>query len=229
MKTAVLACNTIRAELLLAKQRTRSEYDIIWLESNLHNNIDKLRAEMQKGLDRLVGYDRVLMAFGFCGNSVIGLKTHSFELILPRIDDCISLLIGSISKRAEISKGRQSIYLTRGWLEHESSILSEYEYTVNKHGEESAKFVIDSMFGMYDTLSIIDTGAYNVESVMDSAEQISEKFGLEKKLVQGTTSYLEALLSGKWDEARFLIVPPNRAIQVEDVFLFESESSLCIL
>jgi hypothetical protein len=219
MKTSVLACNTIRDELLLAERKVNSGCEIIWLESNLHNYPDKLRTEMQKGLDSLVGCDRVLMAFCFCGNSVVGLKTHSFELILPRIDDCISLLLGSIEKRAELSKGRQCFFLTKGWLEHESNIWSEYEYTVKKYGEESAQFVINAMFGNYDTLSLIDTGAYDVDSIMNKAAQMSQKFGLQLNSLQGTTTLLEQLLSGPWDESKFIIIPQFTSIEVEDTFL----------
>lgn len=219
MKTAVLACNTIRKELLLAEHRVSSGYEIIWLESNLHNFPDKLRVGMQKGLDSLDGYDRVLMAFGFCGNSVVTLETHSFELIIPRIDDCISMLIGSISKRAEFSEGHQSIYITEGWLRNESNIWSEYEYTVKKYGEKRAQFVINTIYSKYDLLSIVDTGAYEVDSIVDEAKKIAAKFNLNQNVIPGTTSLLEQLLTGPWDVDKFVTIPPHETVKMTDLFL----------
>lgn len=219
MKTAILACNTIRDELLAAEHCVQSGYDIFWLESNLHNFPDKLHNEMQKELDKLADYDRVLMSFGFCGNAVLGLKARSFEMILPRIDDCISLMIGSIKKRAELSKGHNSIYLTNGWLKHEANIWSEYEYTLKKYGEENAKFVIKAMYGQYDTLSLVDTGAYNLDDITPQAKKISEKFGLNQTVIPGTTTLLELLLTGPWDSEKFIIIPPNGEIDTKDVIL----------
>ncbi|MDR0472265.1 MAG: DUF1638 domain-containing protein [Treponema sp.] len=220
MKTAVLACNTIRDELLLAERRVTSGHEIFWLESNLHNYPAKLHAEMQKELDRLDGYDRVLMAFGFCGNSVADLESRSFELILPRIDDCISLMIGSISKRAKLSEGHQSIYVTEGWIRHESNIWKEYEYTIKKYGEKRAQFVINAMYGKYDMLSIIDTGAYQVDSIIDEAKRIADKFGLDQNVIPGTTSLLELLLTGPWDKDQFVTIPPHDSINTNDLQLF---------
>lgn len=40
-------------------------------------------------------FDRILLATGFCGDSFCGLETRHTELIIPRTDDCISLLLGS--------------------------------------------------------------------------------------------------------------------------------------
>ena len=219
MKTAIFACNTIRDEIMLADNNVQSGHDFYWLESNLHNFPDKLRAGMQAQLDKLDGYDRVLMVFGFCGNSILGLKTHSFEMILPKVDDCITLMIGSIDKRAELSKGHHSIYLTRGWLEHESNLWSEYEYTVKKYGEDAAQYVIDVMYGNYDTLSLVDTGAYIVDSIREQAELIARRFNLEQKIIEGTTSLIERLLIGPWDADRFLVVPPYSSVEAIDVLL----------
>jgi hypothetical protein len=219
MKTAIFACNTIRDELLLAEQKVQSGYEIFWLESNLHNFPDKLRTQMQVQLDSLEGYDRVLMAFGFCGNSVLGLRTHSFEMILPRVDDCITLMIGSIEKRAKLSFGHHSIYLTKGWLEHEANIWSEYEYTAKKYGEKTAQYVIDVMYGNYDTLSLVDTGAYSISSVLERARRISEKFGLGQNIIPGTTLLIEQLLAGPWDTKVFLVIPPYSSVEANDVLL----------
>jgi len=219
MKTAIFACNTIRDEVLLAEQHVKSGHEIFWLESNLHNFPDKLRAGMQAQLDILDGYDRVLMAFGFCGNSVLGLKTRSFELVLPRVDDCITLMIGSLDKRAELANGLHSIYLTKGWLDHESNIWREYEYTVKKYGEEAAKYVIDVMYGNYDTLSIVDTGAYDIGTIFEQAKRIADKFVLQEKVIEGTTSFIEQLLTGPWDFPRFLIIPPFCTVEAADMIL----------
>lgn len=220
MKTAVLACNTIRAELILAESRVKSGHDLYWVESNLHNNPDRLRVEIQRSLDTLDSYERVILAFGFCGNSVAGIKTRSFELIMPFIDDCVSLMIGSIAERARLTAGHNSIYLTKGWLGNETNILSEYEYTVKKYDEDRANLVIKMMYAQYDWLSLIDTGAYELDSIAEAADKISERFGLERVVIPGTTSYIEQLLVGPYDEGKFLRIEPHSAIDESMLVLF---------
>ena len=214
MKTAILACYTIKSEVLLAMQRTQCMHDVYYVESNLHNFPDKLRVEIQSQLDKLDGYERVLLAFAFCGNSVAELKTHSFQLVLPRTDDCISLLIGSVTERARLAAGRHSIYLTKGWLENEANIWDEYLYTLNKHGEEKTRFVTEAMYGHYELLSLVDTGAYEVGSIMERANEISERFNLECLVIPGTTSYLEQLITGPYDEELFVVAPPGSTLEI---------------
>ena len=143
MASVVLACETLKDEVNRAIEETGTKDTLRWVESGLHNYPDKLRARLQEELDSFDGvYDRVLMAFGFCGNSVHGLRTHNFEMILPKVDDCISLLIGSDKKRAEIGKNNGTYFFTNGWLRGERNIWTEHEYTVNKYGRDVAKMVM---------------------------------------------------------------------------------------
>ena len=97
MSTVLIACNTIRDELEKAARETEFRHPIVWIESGLHLFPASLRRRLQEELDRLHDVERVLLAFGFCGNSVIGLASRDYELIFPRVDDCITLLLGKIS------------------------------------------------------------------------------------------------------------------------------------
>jgi hypothetical protein len=219
MKTAILACHTIKGEVLLALERAQCDHDLYWVESNLHNFPDKLRVEIQNQLDKLDGYQRVLLAFAFCGNSVADLKTHSFELIVPRTDDCISLLIGSIAERTRLAAGRHSIYLTKGWLDNEANVWDEYQYTLNKYGEEKTQFVMEAMYGHHDLLSLVDTGAYEVASIRERAEEIATILNLDCTVIPGTTSYLEQLLIGPYDDELFVKAEPYSMMSSSDLVL----------
>ena len=219
MKTAILACNTIRDELLLALEHTNCQHELFWVESNLHNFPDKLNFEIQKFLDKLDGYDRVLLAFGFCGNSIANLQTYSFELIVPRVDDCISLLIGSVAERVRLGKETWRIYLTKGWLQNEANMWSEYQHILAKYGEKKAKYVMDAMYGHYELLSVVDTGAYDLSAVLPTAEKMGQGFDLAVNVIAGTTSYLEQLLTGPYDSQRFIIVQPHSHLSIDELSL----------
>ena len=81
--------------------RVGCDYPVLWLESGLHNWPDKLQNRIQELLDQCQSYDTVLLAMSFCGNSVAGLETRDFQLVIPRSDDCITLLLGSLTRRQE--------------------------------------------------------------------------------------------------------------------------------
>ena len=98
MTTAVIACKTMEDELNWAMERTGSDYPVFWLEQGLHNVPKKLLDAVQTALDA-AGTERVLLAMGFCGNALVGLRVPAVELIVPRVDDCISLLLGSVKRR----------------------------------------------------------------------------------------------------------------------------------
>ena len=148
MNAMILACETIRDEIDRARELTSVDYPIVWVESGLHNHPEKLRAVLQEHLDSGNDYERILMAFGSCGNSVIGLKTGDYELVIPRVDDCISLMIGSVERRMVIGKAGGTYFLTPGWLRGERNIWAEYEYSRDKYGEETARSIMEMMLAM---------------------------------------------------------------------------------
>jgi len=219
MKTAVLACNTIRAEVELAVERVGCHHDLYWLESNLHNVPVKLGKHIQESIEVLFSYERVLLAFGFCGNAVAGLKSGPFELILPRVDDCISLLLGSVHRRVQMSKEYQSIYLTEGWLKHESNIENEYKYLLNKYGDKTARQIIDSMYAHYTHLSIIDTDVFDIDKTLERTKKIANIFSLEQTVVSGTTEYIENLLVGPWPDDTFIRLHPQSVLDADKLVL----------
>ncbi|UOO38510.1 DUF1638 domain-containing protein [Oscillospiraceae bacterium CM] len=208
-KTMIIACRSFHHELEAAFDTLGFSQPIIWLESGLHNFPDKLRLELQKTLDGLHDVDRVLLIFGFCGNAVVGLKTGSFELVLPRADDCIAVFLGSSEAKRKLER---TYFLTKGSLEGERNIWAEYQYAVNKYGIASGKRIFSAMLGNYKYLGILDTGGYDVASIHAITDEIAAALELEKKVISASFSYITALLTGPWDSSRFVTVAPQTEI-----------------
>lgn len=206
MNTAIVACGTLRDELEASCAFTGCTYPVHWIESGLHNYPDKLRERLQAVFDSLDGVERVLFAFGFCGNAVAGLQTRGFEAILPRVDDCISLVLGSTQARSRI---QHTCFLTRGWLRGERTICDEYQYMIHKYGEETGREIFSVMPANYRYLGVIDTGCYALSDIEGTTEKIARTLGLEQKRLSGTKAYLCDLLTGPWPEGRFLVIPTD--------------------
>lgn len=213
MNTVIIACQTLQNELEAAMAACNFSCEVRWIESGLHNVPKKLHATLQEHLDQCDGFDTVLLVMGYCGNSVADIETHDFQLVIPRVDDCISLLLGSVTSRRRQSAGGCTYFMTEGWLQGERNIWKEYEYAINKYGPELGQEIFDTMFQNYRNLALIDTGCFDITAAAGETKQIAGKLNLSYVQLPGTIGYLKDLLAGRWDPERFLILPPHSRLE----------------
>lgn len=208
----VVGCSTMKAEYAAISEKTGIERDAIWLESGLHNTPDILVKTLQDTLDSITGRARVLFIYGNCGNVVQGLRTGDFELIIPRIDDCISMLFGSQEKREAASEEYAAIYITEGWMDTGHNINDEYRYAREKFDDEMADRIFKMMYEHYRTMAFLDTGLYDIPALEDKVRDMTSLLGLEHKVLPATLSYVQELVAGPWPEERFVHVPPHAEV-----------------
>ena len=218
METAIIACKTIEDELHHAMRETGCGYPVVWLESGLHNVPEQLRSAVQDALDGLDA-ERVLLAMGFCGNSLAGVRARSGEVIVPRVDDCISLLLGSVKRRLEISQEYAAYFFTEGWLRGERNIWVEHQHMLETYGEEITEELEKSMFGHYRTLGLLDCGEKPVEPLIEATKMIADGLHLRQQVIPASVGYLKDLLTGPWPAERFLTVPRGGEITAADLSL----------
>ena len=211
MNCVAIACETLRDEYADAAAKCNCLYETRWIKSGLHNYPEKLRNTLQQELDD-ISASKVLLCFGTCGNSVTGLKTRDFELIIPRVDDCISLLLGSVARRMKINAAHTSYFLTAGWLRGERNIHVEYEHAINKYGEELGKSIMSAILKNYEDLVLLDTESYDLEHAKAESEVIAEKLDLNLRILPASTDYITELLTGPHSPERFFIIPPNKTV-----------------
>ena len=218
MDTLIIACKALTDELNLVMADTGCNYPILWIEPTLHEHPELLRKRLQEELDQVsVDIERVFLTFGFCGNAVLGIRAHDFLMILPRVEDCITLLLGSAEKRKEITAEMETYFLTKGWLVYEANIWSEYQKSIERMGEAKAKRVFKMLLGRYKRLGIIETGAFALEEFQESTKNIALEFNLNHQVISGTTQYLKKLLTGPWDD-EFIIVNPGEEITLRHIY-----------
>ena len=212
MRTKILCCRTLAPEMRLAMEKCGCSWEMEVLQENNHDVPARLRANIQEKLDAMTGVDRVLLGFTVCGGAPAGIRTGDFELVIPRVDDCLSLLMGSAERRKAVLEGGFGLFVTQSWMEHENNTASQLERIRGKYPAPRAKKIIEVMFGNFDSLNVIDTGAYDVRSILPRTEALAAQLGLKHRIVQGTTVYLEALLQGPYDPQRFIVIPPHSVV-----------------
>jgi len=213
LKTIAIACRTIEDELMAVYNTLPASFPIVWVESGLHNFPSQLKERIQLEIDKIYDVDNILLLFGYCGNSIEGLVAAQARLVVPKVEDCISLLLGGNYNRLALSSKTPAFYLTDGWLRYEKNIYWEYEKSLEKYGEARAMRIFQAMFAHYSNLNFIDTGSYNLESAMNKTAEFAKKLNLKQEVVPGTLKLISKAFLEEWDED-FLIVPPGVSIHL---------------
>ncbi len=212
MNNLLVVCETIEDEVAKSMEKIEFTGDIVWMNATLHNEPNRLRSELQKVIDNHIGYDNILLGYGNCGNSILGLKATHCNIVFPVTSDCISMLL---CNRKDIDDIRKNTYfLTKGWINGEKSLFVEYKYCLEKYGEKKAKRIFSVMLKHYENLMLIDTNAYDLDYYSHIAKDFAQKTNLHFIVEEGSLSILEKLLSEKWDES-FEIIKPGEQILYE--------------
>ena len=212
--TIVIACPTVIEELkpLLPPGVTSRVLDF-----GLHVNPDQLRQTLQHEIDVVDGEaDPIILGYGLCSNAVVGLRTVHSTLVIPRVDDCIAIFLGSA--RAYREQSRQTpgtYYLTKGWIEVSDTPFEEHKRLVARYGQDRADRIMQVMFKHYTRLAYIDTGQTDQERYRQHARQTAQQFKLDYEEIPGSMNLIRKIVQGPWDND-FIVVPPGSTIAFAD-------------
>ncbi len=210
MGTKVVACATVIEEILPLLP-PHIPYEI--LDFGLHLNPENLRKVLQQTIDA-PGHagDTLVLGYGLCSMAVVGLKATHCTLVVPRVDDCIAIFLGSRAAYKEQSgKEPGTYYLTKGWIEASDTPFEEYKRLVERYGQARADRMIKLVLKNYTRLAFIDTGQHQQEHYREYARRTAEQFGLRYEEIPGATTLVKKMLYGPWDED-FVVARPGETI-----------------
>jgi hypothetical protein len=187
------------------------------LDFGLHVNPKQLQTALQETIDASAQeFDTIILGYGLCSQAVVGLRANNCTLIVPKVDDCIAIFLGSDQAYKQQYRSEPgTYYLTKGWIEVGDSPFSEYERTVEKYGEETARHLISRMLNNYTRLALINTGQFELERYREYCRDAAERFGLRFEEIPGSSTLIKKLLNGPWDE-EFVIANPGETITFLD-------------
>jgi hypothetical protein len=212
-EAGIIACATVAEEL---RHLGVGEERLTVLDFGLHVFPDKLKETLQAEIDSTPGSGDILLGYGLCSNALLGISSSSHRLVVPRVDDCIALFLGSRAEHLrQLTDQPGTYFLTKGWVEAADLPYYEYHRMVEKYGEERARKVSRIMLANYTRVLLIDTGNYRMEEYRDFAKQMADLFELGFEEVQGSNRMLAGLLEGDWNE-EFVVLEPNREFALDD-------------
>ena len=226
-KKILIACSMIEDEINAVFDRfSISDIEIWWQERGHHNDPDKLREVVQAEIDRAEkeGADLIMLAYGLCGNGAVGWHTDKAKLVIPRFDDCVNMMLctGCRDRRNYLKAGH--MYLTGGWSRDEGALLDMFESYLSKYGKRKADKLMKLMLASYSSVTVIDTGCFEMEPVVEYADQCAERFALKRNIVPGGNEPLRKLITGEWDED-MIIKEPGSSV-TEEEFGFATRQSV---
>jgi hypothetical protein len=210
----VIACATVIEEMLpLLPADVTSDV----LDFGLHLRPGELKKALQAKIDQASEQaDVLLLGYGLCSMAVVGLHATTAHLVIPRVDDCIAIFLGSCNAyKEQARKEPGTYYLTKGWIEVGDSPFSEYQRLVEKFGEAKADRMTRLMLKNYTRLGFINTGQYEIERYREYARTTAEKFDLRFEELEGSPALVNKLVFGPWED-EFLVVEPGHTIQYID-------------
>jgi hypothetical protein len=214
MSRKVIACATVIEEMLPLLPEDVA-YEV--LDFGLHLTPEKLQSQLQAAIDAAgAEVDTIILGYGLCSMAVVGLKANGCTLVVPRVDDCIAIFLGSrAAYQKQFGQEPGTYYLTKGWIEVSDTPFAEYERFAVKYGPEQAERMIKLVLKNYTRLAFIDTGHYEQERYREYARRTAERFGLRYEEIPGSRALVKKMLYGPWDDD-FVIARPGETISYAD-------------
>jgi len=236
LKLKVIACDVFKREISYLSSLSECFVDVTYLCQGLHSTPDELRNMLQKEIDKVEedgfpynhfgknpSYDFIILGYGLCSNSIVGLKSKSIPLIVPKAHDCTTLLLGSRELYNKyFSEGEGGVYwYSAGWIdcsmqpgkERYTETLKGY---VEKYGEDNAEYLMEmeqNWFNEYGTAAFINWKCLeNSERYRTYSKECAEYLNWKYLEIEGDTSLMSDILNGKFDD-NVVIVSPEKEIK----------------
>jgi hypothetical protein len=227
-----LTCEALARSIYASAARSPHTVSVRLYRQGLHNTPKRLQAALQDAVDAIEPgeCDAILLVYGICGTSTLGLTAHHTPLVIPRAHDCITLYLGSRQRyQAEFDAQPGTYWYSLDFMERQEPgatvvlgaanldvIEDVYEEYVEKYGRDNADYLMEVMgeWGKHYTRAVyIDMGVGDGQAFEKLAQDEATRRGWVFERREGNRRLLEMLINGEWPEDEFLVVPPGHAIQ----------------
>ena len=213
-RPVVIACRVMEPEIEAARAGSQA-VEIIYLEQGLHRTPKKLPGMIQERIDQAASYATVIvLGYGLCSNSLVGVTARRQKLIVPRCHDCISLFLGSPARYDAVFRDHPgTYYLTPGWVKENQDPLGTYQVEyLPKYGSKVALWAIRESLKNYTHIALINSGMPESEVLRRRALENAEFLNMTYIEFEGNLSYFEKIIRGPYKAEEFLQLQPGETI-----------------
>lgn len=219
MNIVILSCSSLKDYVEEAQKVSHTDYPVIYLDRKYHMEPRIMRQmilEEEKKMSPNI--DTVLVAMGFCGGSWEQV-TFTRRTVIPRVDDCISLLLQKTDEYIPNLKETGHMYMAD--IDPEDFDMEKMfrDMPCDEYEGISKDELLHMFFDNYHYLDVVDTGFNDCysEDYAAKAQKNADLMNVTLDYVEGSNHLLEKLISGNWDE-QFLIAEAGHMIRHADFF-----------
>jgi hypothetical protein len=224
-RLVVLACEVLKHEVEIFAKYLPHIVAVEVLEMNLHETPMRLTETLGSKTAEVEARhqpDAIALVYGLCGCGLVGVRAQNCSLVVARAHDCVTLFLGSKERYLRQQKEHPETYwYTPGWNRTdrapspEKFVRLRREFT-EKFDEDSAEYLLEEErrgLGTYKTGAYVDLGVGDSAEHEAYAKRCAEWMGWKYERETGDPGLLIDLLAGRWDDERFLVIPPGFEIQ----------------
>ena len=220
-RAVIFACSSLRPFIDAAQAEEGTSWPVIEIDRSYHSEPSDMKAKTAELLARLPeGTDTALIAMGFCGG-VWDHVSFPFRIVIPRFDDCVSILLTDGDGYLPNRKETGHLYLYEEKPEDFSALALARDgaFSESEYAGLSREALFHMWFDNYRYMDIIDTGLNDcyTEEYAAAAQEQADRISAELGYVSGGYHVLKKLVSGRWDD-QFLIAEPRHLIRHADFF-----------
>lgn len=227
-KTALVACDVFRDEIAAIGGEQPPWRSVVYRPMGLHDEPDKLRAELQKTITETEEdgeVEVIVLAYAMCGNGLLGLRGGRCPLVLPRAHDCITVLLGNAARQQSLFREEPGTYFySPGWVRERrvpgpdrAAFLREYYEERFGDDEDMIEELVEAdaeSFSHYKRAVYLDlTGN---EQARSYCRKCADQLGWKYEEMAADASFLRGLLLGPWGAERYLVVQPGERISASN-------------
>lgn len=235
MRLKAIVCQVFTREMEAVCARSPHVVEVETLTMGLHDLGGQMQPQLQERINAADagGYDAIALGYGLCGRGTEGLRAMKTPIVLPRAHDCIGILMGSRQRYQEYFEDHPGVYYrSPGWIEFQTPgsalepafaasgrVLGErrsLQELIAQYGEDNGQYLFEQFTAYqrkYSGLTYISTGVDGNSGFCDRARAEAGERGWKFEVEEGSLALLQQLVSGEWDTADFLVVPPGKTIR----------------
>ncbi|MGI6094135.1 MAG: DUF1638 domain-containing protein [Lachnospiraceae bacterium] len=219
MSTIILACSSVKDYVNEAQKTMHTSYPVQLIDRKYHMDPKKMQIQLITAIEKLdPEIDTVLVAMGFCGGSWDQVSFANRRIVIPRVDDCVSLMLHTDDEYHPNLKESTHLYMMEENPE-DFSLKRAFEDCKKLFEGYDEDTLFHKLFDYYTQIDIVDTGLHDCysEKYATIAQENADLINAGLDYVQGSNRLLEKLVSGRWDE-QFLVAEPGHLIRHGNFF-----------
>ncbi len=206
----IICCRSLAPTL---EQILGEDTELTVLDIALHLHPERLRNALLETIADLEAPDTtILLGYGLCGRALEGVFSKQSRLVLPKVDDCVGVLLGSRERHKQSLKDHSGRYwLEQSWLDTELDIFKQLYKDLGRVPEKYHDRIVQMTLKHYDRLVLFQQDRDKPEAVA-YCQDMAAKYDMTFERIAKDLNLVKHLLFGPWNPDEFIVLEPGNPV-----------------